>query len=157
MPSVDSSRQVHPTEAGCANLSLTIGEYKMPNFRNLEEVQDYLTSKIPMTSILKFQLLGFTDGITAALPLAPNLNDKKTGFAGSLNAGLNLAGWAQTQMICSRFGLDTEVVLFRQESEFRAPVTKDVFIQIQGPTDDQINHFIGCLKAKKKGKIRLQV
>lgn len=59
-------------------------------------------------------------------PLAPNLNDKGTAFAGSIDSLLNLAGWSAITLALRDAGMDADVMIVQSETEYCAAVQSDM-------------------------------
>lgn len=55
-------------------------------------------------------------------PLAPNVNDKGTAFAGSLNALMTLAGWGLVHLRLEEAGENCDIVIHKGELEYSAPI-----------------------------------
>lgn len=79
--------------------------------------------EIPLTRHLRLRVDDYSgDELRLSAPLAPNVNDKGTAFAGSLNALMTLAGWGLVHLRLREVGEDCDIVIHRGELEFSKPI-----------------------------------
>ncbi len=83
----------------------------------------------------------FGDGeIRFHLPLQNNLNDKGTAFGGSTSAAMILAGWSLLHLSLQEQGIDADVVIYRNSSQWHRPLTTDatVVARFQSPVESDV-------------------
>ena len=64
--------------------------------------------------------------IELTAPLDPNLNDKGTAFAGSIDSMLDLAGWGALTLALQDAGIEADVMLVKSQTEYRAAVRSEM-------------------------------
>lgn len=93
------------------------------NARLAARLQGKLLREIPLTRHLGLRVdayLGHELHVSA--PLAPNVNDKGTAFAGSLNALMTLAGWGLVHLRLQQAGEHCDIVIHKGELLYSAPI-----------------------------------
>lgn len=93
------------------------------NRRAAARLQGKFLREIPMTRHLGLRVDGYTGSeLRLSAPLEPNVNDKGTAFAGSLNALMTLAGWGLVHLRLEEAGEKCDIVIHKGELEFSAPI-----------------------------------
>lgn len=59
-------------------------------------------------------------------PLDPNLNDKGTAFAGSIDSLLDLAGWSAITLALREVSIDAAVMIVKSATDYRSAVRADM-------------------------------
>ncbi len=84
---------------------------------------------MPLTRFMGLRPERFGDGeIRFHLPLQNNLNDKGTAFGGSTSAAMILAGWSLLHLSLQEQGIDADVVIYRNSSQWHRPLTTDATV-----------------------------
>jgi thioesterase domain-containing protein len=121
-------------------------------------LEEFFDMQIPITREMGIRVAAF-NGTSLALraPLGPNVNDKGTAFGGSLYALLVLAGWGLLHLKLKREGLPSDVMIHEIDVTYSLPVTEDWEARCRLPEDDGYSRFLGDLRTRGRGKIRLEV
>lgn len=85
-------------------------------------------------------------------PLGPNVNDKGTAFAGSLNALMTLAGWGLVNLRLQEGGENCDIVIHKAELLFSAPI-RTGFQAVATVTDSDWSAGMRRLKSRGRGRI----
>lgn len=118
----------------------------------------WLSQEIPLAKAMAMQITDCDEtGLSLALPLAENINDKGTGFAGSIASAAALSGWCWiTVLLRERIGAN-EVAVYWSEMHYDKPVRSDFHARCSAPDADAITKFLEQLKSKRKAKLALEV
>lgn len=94
--------------------------------------------------------------IELAAPLAPNLNDKGTAFAGSIDALLDLAGWSVITLALRDAGLEADVMIVKSTTEYLAAIRSDMTAasEISGR---EFNRIVDELDKGGRSRVELEV
>ena len=113
--------------------------------------------QIPILSAMGMQVVEY-DGhkLSLSFPLAPNVNDKGTGFAGSLNAATTYCAWALVHLLLEQKGMPFNLAVVSSETEYRKPVTQDFIAESSLPSKDQVQLFLEKLRTKGKASLALE-
>jgi thioesterase domain-containing protein len=123
----------------------------------VDYINSYINYHIPLTRHMELTVTGYdTNGILMKAPLPPNINDKGTAFGGSLAAMLTLAGWALSVLYLRDSGLDADAVVYKSSMEFRKPVTGDLIIRCEFPSDESKDKFLSDFRTDKKAKWQVE-
>lgn len=95
------------------------------------------------------------DATVLKLPLQPNKNHLGTSFGGSQLSACAIACWLALLKIFEQSGIQAEVVLQKNTSLFRAPVTGDAVIQVESVSESVIAEFIDGLRNSQKCSIEM--
>ena len=106
----------------------------------IKELQNKLYNDIPLTKIMEIKIQNYTNQelITTA-SLGININDKGTAFGGSLSTITIISGWSLCWLISKELGFDSNnIVIIKNETSFRKPVTKDIVCHTKKPSLQEI-------------------
>lgn len=122
-----------------------------------KDLTQILKSQIPLTQAmgLRVSRCSLAKGVQFHLPLNKNHNHKGTAFGGSLVAGQALASWAWLMVLLNAKGVQAEVVVQRQSSEFLNPVDQDFYIETVKVATDEVRRFLHTLKRRGKARISM--
>ena len=124
----------------------------------LEALETKLHTEIPMTKLMQLHVKSMDEKelITTA-PLEPNINDKGTAFGGSSNSMTIISGWSACLLIAESLGFDkTMIAIIKNQSSFRAPITKDLICHTYLPTKEQIEKIKEKLLSKGSTSIKIK-
>ncbi len=119
------------------------------------ELQAYIENEIPITKAIGLRVEKLAGEHVFSAPLAPNVNNKDTGFAGSLNAVVTLACWSIVHLHCLERGLDVDIVLKESQVRFRHPVQSNFIARALRPGSASIDQFDQVLRKKGISKLNL--
>ena len=123
----------------------------------IKELQNKLYNDIPLTKIMEIKIQNYTNQelITTA-SLGININDKGTAFGGSLSTITIISGWSLCWLISKELGFDSNnIVIIKNETSFRKPVTKDIVCHTKKPSLQEIQILKEKLLTKKSASIRI--
>ena len=123
----------------------------------IKELQNKLHNEIPLTKIMEIKIQNYTNQelITTA-SLGININDKGTAFGGSLSTITIISGWSLSWLISKELGFDSNnIVIIKNETSFRRPVTKDIVCHTKKPSLEEIQILKEKLLTKKSASIRI--
>lgn len=121
--------------------------------RTAARLQGKFLREIPFTRVLGLRVADYTGAeLTLAAPLAPNVNDKGTAFAGSLNALMTLAGWGLMYLRLAHADQRCDIVIHKAESEFTRPVRSD-FRAVARLSEDDWTRCLKRLQSRGRGRI----
>ena len=124
----------------------------------IKELQNKLYNDIPLTKIMEIKIQNYTNQelITTA-SLGININDKGTAFGGSLSTITIISGWSLSWLISKELGFDSNnIVIIKNETSFRRPVTKDIVCITKKPSKEEIEIVKQKLQIKKSAYIKIQ-
>ena len=118
------------------------------------ELGKWLSSEIPLAKAMSMQITACDRrGLTLALPLAENINDKGTGFAGSIASAAALSGWCWiTVLLREKLG-SNEVALYWSEMNYDKPVRSDFKAVCHAPPAADVELFLEQMQNKPKAKL----
>ena len=122
------------------------------------ELQNKLHNEIPLTKIMEIKIQNYTNQelITTA-SLGININDKGTAFGGSLSTITIISGWSLSWLISKELGFDSNnIVIIKNETSFRRPVTKDIVCITKKPSKEEIEIVKQKLQIKKSASLKIQ-
>ena len=114
-------------------------------------LQNKLHSEIPLTKLmeLKIKIIIISELVTTA-PLHININDKGTAFGGSLSTITIISAWSLCWLISKELGFNSNnIVIIKNETNFRKPVTKDIVCHTKKPSNEEIEILKNKLLTKK--------
>ncbi len=115
-----------------------------------------LTGDIPLGQAMALAITRLDEsGISLALPLAPNVNDKGTAFGGAMASAMILAGWSLPRLLLRREHLNADLVIGRCELRFMKPVTEDFQVHCDWPDQAALASFVEALRKRGKGRLAL--
>ena len=123
-----------------------------------KELQNKLYNEIPLTKVMKIKIQNYNENelITTA-PLKININDKGTAFGGSLSTITIISGWSLSWLISKELGFDSNnIVIIKNETSFRRPVTKDIVCITKKPSKEEIEIVKQKLQIKKSASLKIQ-
>ena len=124
----------------------------------IKELQNKLYNDIPLTKIMEIKIQNYTNQelITTA-SLGININDKGTAFGGSLSTITIISGWSLSWLISKELGFDSNnIVIIKNETSFRRPVTKDIVCHTKKPSFEEIKTLKQKLEIKKSASIKIE-
>jgi thioesterase domain-containing protein len=96
------------------------------------------------------------NGIELSAPLQPNRNDKGTAFAGSIESILTLTGWALITRELQAAGIDADVMVVKNETDFTAAV-RDDFSAETSMTPEESAGLFQALERRGRGRLQLTI
>ena len=124
----------------------------------IKELQNKLYNDIPLTKIMEIKIQNYTNQelITTA-SLGININDKGTAFGGSLSTITIISAWSLCWLISKELGFDSNnIVIIKNETSFRRPVTKDIVCITKKPSKEEIEIVKQKLQIKKSASLKIQ-
>lgn len=124
----------------------------------IKELQNKLHNEIPLTKIMEIKIQNYTNQelITTA-SLGININDKGTAFGGSLSTITIISGWSLCWLISKELGFDSNnIVIIKNETSFRRPVTKDIVCHTKKPSLEEIQILKEKLLTKKSASLKIK-
>ena len=124
----------------------------------IKELQNKLYNDIPLTKIMEIKIQNYTNQelITTA-SLGININDKGTAFGGSLSTMTIISAWSLCWLISKELGFDSNnIVIIKNETSFRRPVTKDIVCITKKPSKEEIEIVKQKLQIKKSASLKIQ-
>ena len=124
----------------------------------IKELQNKLHNEIPLTKIMEIKIQNYTNQelITTA-SLGININDKGTAFGGSLSTITIISGWSLSWLISKELGFDSNnIVIIKNETSFRRPVTKDIVCHTKKPSLEEIQILKEKLLTKKSASLKIK-
>lgn len=116
-------------------------------------LQGKFLREIPLTRHLGLRVDGY-DGreLVVSAPLGPNVNDKGTAFAGSLNALMTLAGWGLVYLRLSEIGENCDIVIHKGELLYSAPI-RSPFQAVATLSEEDWEACLKRLQSRGRGRI----
>jgi|TARA_R110002033_G_scaffold20278_5_gene51323 thioesterase domain-containing protein len=123
----------------------------------IEEIQNKIHTQIPMTKLMKFELKNLDENsLLTTAPLDINVNDKGTAFGGSLNSITIISSWCMAYYLSKKFNLENpSIVIFKNETKFIRPVTKDIICTTFIPNEEEQNTLQTKINTKNSGSIKI--
>ena len=124
----------------------------------IQDINDYLNRYVPLFQAMQARLERCdAAGLSLVAPLEPNINDKGTAFAGSLNATATLAGWGTIWLVLREHGIRSHVVIQASTVHYFRPVTGDFTARCKAPSATAIERLVKSVAKKGRGRIELDV
>lgn len=125
---------------------------------NLEKLEEKLHTQIPMTKLMNLKINNIDENyLYTTAPLDININDKGTAFGGSLSTITIISSWSLVELLVKKFAYEkSKIAIVTNNTEFKAPVTKDIFCKTYLPTIEEIETLKNKLKTKKSGSIKIK-
>ena len=124
----------------------------------IKELQNKLHNEIPLTKIMEIKIQNYNNQeliTTASLEI--NINDKGTAFGGSLSTLSIISGWSLCWLISKELGFNSNnIVIIKNETSFRKPVTKDIICHTKKPSSEEIKILKHKLETKKSASIKIE-
>lgn len=90
---------------------------------NIEQLQSYLHSHIPITNAMEVEAVEVrADAVTLGAPLAPNTNHRNTAFGGSVSTLATLAAWSFLRIKLGADAAGVHLVIQRNSLEYLKPI-----------------------------------
>ncbi len=124
----------------------------------IKELQNKLHNEIPLTKFMNIEIQNYDESelITTA-PLNININDKGTAFGGSLSTLTTISAWSLCWLISKELAFNSNnIVIIKNETSFRKPVTKDIVCHTKKPSKEEIEILKQKLEAKKSASIKIE-
>lgn len=124
----------------------------------INKLQNKLHNEIPLTKTMGIKIQSYNESelITTA-PLEININDKGTAFGGSLSTITIISAWSLCWLISKELGFDsTNIVIIKNETSFRKPVTKNIVCHTKKPSLKEIEILKQKLETKKSASIKIE-
>ncbi|MDB5529280.1 MAG: thioesterase domain protein [Devosia sp.] len=87
-------------------------------------LQSYLHDHIPLSKAMEVSVVSIADdAVVLSAPLGPNINHRETVFGGSASAVAILACWSLLHLRLTAAGLESRVVIQRNEMDYLAPIS----------------------------------
>ncbi|MBP9490162.1 MAG: YiiD C-terminal domain-containing protein [Aliarcobacter sp.] len=124
----------------------------------IKELQNKLYSEIPLTKMMEIKIQDYNDiELKTTAPLNININDKGTAFGGSLSTMTIISAWSLCWLISKELGFDSNnIVIIKNETSFRKPVTKDIICYTKKPSLNEIEILKQKLETKKSASIKIE-
>lgn len=123
------------------------------NARLAARLQAKFLREIPITRHLGLRVDAYEgDTLRVSAPLAPNVNDKGTAFAGSLNALMTLAGWGLVHLRLQAAGENCDIVIHKGELLYSAPIRTE-FQAVASVAESDWAAGMERLKYRGRGRI----
>jgi len=120
------------------------------------ELQNYLHDHIPLSKAMAVSVVSIADdAVTLSAPLAPNINHRDTVFGGSASALAILSCWSLLHLRLTGAGLESRVVIQRNEMEYLAPISGTFTARSSFAADTNWDGFVKMLA--RKGRARVSV
>lgn len=123
-----------------------------------KELQNKLYNEIPLTKMMEIKIQDYNDiELITTAPLNININDKGTAFGGSLSTMTIISAWSLCWLISKELGFDSKnIVIIKNETSFRKPVTKDIVCCTKKPSFNEIKILKEKLLTKKSASIKIE-
>lgn len=123
----------------------------------IEILEKKLHTQIPLTRLMGLQIQKYTDEVLiSSAPLEVNINDKGTAFGGSLSTVTIISSWSMCWLIAHELGFEeNSIVIIKNETEYRAPVTQDIVCHTQKPSKEEIQIVKEKLLSKKSASLKI--
>ncbi|MFU8877115.1 MAG: YiiD C-terminal domain-containing protein [Wenzhouxiangellaceae bacterium] len=119
-------------------------------------LSEVLTQEIPLGSAMALSIARLdAGGITLAVPLEPNVNDKGSAFGGAMASLMILAGWSLPRLLLRRHGLAADLVIGRCELRFVSPVYGPFQAECGWPEPGPIDEFVANLQSGRRARLAL--
>jgi len=131
-------------------------EHQIDLEHTLRLLQTTLYEEIPITR--SFGLIVDSYGLgqlTLKAQLAPNINDKGTVFAGTLNAVATLSGWSLLWLILREQNMTGKIVIQDSAIQYFKSVAGDFTASCRKP--DQLERLLMTLQRKGVARVELAV
>lgn len=124
----------------------------------IKELQNKLYNEIPLTKMMEIKIQDYNDiELITTAPLNININDKGTAFGGSLSTMTIISAWSLCWLISKELGFDSNnIVIIKNETSFRKPVTKDIICYTKKPSLNEIEILKQKLETKKSASIKIE-
>ena len=122
-----------------------------------EILQEKLHTQIPLTALMNFEIEDYNnEELITKAPLNINVNDKGTAFGGSLSTITIISAWSMCWLVSKQLGYDSKnIVIIKNSTSYRKPVTKDIFCYTKKPTVDEIETIYKKLKEKGSASVKI--
>ncbi len=123
----------------------------------IKTLQNKLYNEIPLTKLIELEIKDYNDfELITTAPLEININDKGTAFGGSLSTITIISAWSLCWLISKELGFDSNnIVIIKNETSFRKPVTKDIVCHTFKPSKENIEILKQKLLTKKSASIKI--
>ncbi len=123
----------------------------------IKTLQNKLYNEIPLTKLMELEIKDYNDfELMTIAPLEININDKGTAFGGSLSTITIISAWSLCWLISKELGFDSNnIVIIKNETSFRKPVTKDIICHTFKPLKEDIEILKKKLETKKSASIKI--
>lgn len=123
-----------------------------------KELQNKLYNEIPLTKVMKIKIQDYNENeLIITAPLKININDKGTAFGGSLSTITIISAWSLCWLISKELGFNSNnIVIIKNETSFRKPVTKDIICYTEKPSFEEIKLLKQKLETKKSASIKIE-
>ena len=121
-------------------------------------LQNKLHSEIPLTKLMELKIRNYNNSeLVTTAPLHININDKGTAFGGSLSTLTTISAWSLCWLISKELSFNSNnIVIIKNETNFRKPVTKDIVCHTKKPSNEEIEILKNKLLTKKSASIRIE-
>ena len=124
----------------------------------IKELEKKLHKEIPLNNFMQLKVSNYDENeLVTTAPLDVNINDKGTAFGGSLATICIISGWSLSWLISKELGFDSNnIVIIKNETSFRRPVTKDIVCITKKPSKEEIEIVKQKLQIKKSASLKIQ-
>ncbi len=120
------------------------------------ELQTYLHDHIPLSKAMGVGVVSIVDdAVILSAPLGPNINHRETVFGGSASAVAILACWSLLHLRLTAAGLESRVVIQRNEMAYLAPISGTFTARSYFEADVNWDGFVKMLN--RKGRARISI
>ena len=119
-------------------------------------LQSYLHDHIPLSKAMEVGVVSMADNaVILSAPLGPNINHRETVFGGSASAVAILACWSLLHLRLTAAGLESRVVIQRNEMDYLAPISGDFTARSYFEAGANWDGFVKMLG--RKGRARISI
>ena len=120
------------------------------------DLEKYIFDHIPIVKKNHFAIRTDSDlRVSVHGKLQEHYNHRNTAFGGSLGTTLTVAAWGYVRLLMEKLGLESVIVIQKQEIDFLKPVKKDFKAVSEEPDAENLSRFSDALN--RFGKARLLV
>ena len=124
----------------------------------LQLLRTTLYEAIPISRSFGLVIDSYEQGrLILKAPLAPNINDKGTVFAGTLNAVAILAGWGMLWLTLQEHNMLGTIIIQDSTIQYFKPVAGDFSASCRTLGPDQLERLLMMLARKGRARVELAV
>lgn len=136
-----------------------------PTEAALEELEQLIVEKMPITQHLEFELAADEQGrLRASAPLQPNANHLGSAFGGSLSMLATVTGWAMMHQLVQETMEEAmedmrkrvEVIIQESDIEYLRPVYENISVVCEPPDEDDQQRFQEMLDRWGRARLDLE-
>ena len=120
-------------------------------------LERYLHMHIPLSGAMGVAVRAASpEGVTLAVPLAPNINHRDTLFGGSAAAAAILSAWALIYVRLQAAGMGGRIVIHAQRMHYDRPVDSDCLAAAYPPEDEAWGRAMAALRRRRMARLVVQ-